>query len=31
LGNAIKLGVGRTAIMQALDIAAAAPEHRGTD
>jgi alkylhydroperoxidase/carboxymuconolactone decarboxylase family protein YurZ len=31
LNNAIKLGVGRTAIMQALDIAAAAPDHRGTD
>lgn len=31
LKNAIKLGVGRTAIFQALDIAAAAPEHRGTD
>jgi alkylhydroperoxidase/carboxymuconolactone decarboxylase family protein YurZ len=31
LKNAIKLGVGRTAILQALDIAAAAPEHRGTD
>lgn len=31
LANAIKLGVGRTAIMQALDIAAAAPQHRGTD
>lgn len=30
LNNAIKLGVGRTAILQALDIAAAAPEHRGT-
>lgn len=30
LKNAIKLGVGRTAIFQALDIAAAAPEHRGT-
>jgi alkylhydroperoxidase/carboxymuconolactone decarboxylase family protein YurZ len=30
LRNAIKLGVGRTAILQALDIAAAAPEHRGT-
>jgi alkylhydroperoxidase/carboxymuconolactone decarboxylase family protein YurZ len=30
LANAIKLGVGRTAILQALDIAAAAPEHRGT-
>ena len=31
LMNAIKLGVGRAAILQALDIAAAAPEHRGTD
>ncbi len=31
LKNAIKLGVGRTAIFQALDIAVAAPEHRGTD
>ncbi len=31
LKNAIALGVGRRAIMQALDIAAAAPEHRGTD
>jgi alkylhydroperoxidase/carboxymuconolactone decarboxylase family protein YurZ len=31
LKNAIKLGVGRTAIFQALDIAAAAPEHRGTE
>jgi alkylhydroperoxidase/carboxymuconolactone decarboxylase family protein YurZ len=30
LKNAIKLGVGRTAILQALDIAAAAPGHRGT-
>jgi alkylhydroperoxidase/carboxymuconolactone decarboxylase family protein YurZ len=30
LKNAIKLGVGRTAIFQALDIAAAAPNHRGT-
>ena len=30
LKNAIKLGVGRVAIFQALDIAAAAPEHRGT-
>lgn len=30
LKNAIKLGVGRAAIFQALDIAAAAPEHRGT-
>ena len=31
LKNAIALGIGRSAIMQALDIAAAAPEHRGTD
>jgi alkylhydroperoxidase/carboxymuconolactone decarboxylase family protein YurZ len=31
LKNAIKLGLGRTAILQALDIAATAPEHRGTD
>lgn len=31
LKNAIHLGVERTAILQALDIAAAAPEHRGTD
>lgn len=31
LNNAITLGIGRRAIMQALDIAAAAPEHRGTD
>lgn len=31
LHNAIALGIGRRAIMQALDIAAAAPEHRGTD
>jgi alkylhydroperoxidase/carboxymuconolactone decarboxylase family protein YurZ len=30
LKNAIKLGVGRTAIFQTLDIAASAPEHRGT-
>jgi alkylhydroperoxidase/carboxymuconolactone decarboxylase family protein YurZ len=30
LKNAIKLGVGRKAIFQALDLAAAAPEHRGT-
>ncbi len=29
LANAIKLGVGRTAIMQTLDIAAASPEHEG--
>lgn len=29
LKNAIKLGVGRTAIFQALDIAAAAAEHTG--
>ncbi len=31
LKNAIALGVGRRAIMQALDIATAAPAHRGTD
>jgi alkylhydroperoxidase/carboxymuconolactone decarboxylase family protein YurZ len=31
LKNAIKLGVGRTAILQALDIAAEAPLHRGTN
>jgi alkylhydroperoxidase/carboxymuconolactone decarboxylase family protein YurZ len=31
LKNAIRLGVGRTAILQALDIAATAPEHRGTE
>lgn len=31
LKNAIALGIGRHAIMQALDIAAAAPEHCGTD
>ncbi|MBC2669528.1 carboxymuconolactone decarboxylase family protein [Novosphingobium piscinae] len=31
LKNAVGLGVGRLAIMQAMDIAAAAPEHRGTD
>lgn len=31
LKNAIALGIGRSAIMQALDIAAAAPEHHGTD
>ena len=31
LKNAIALGIGRRAILQALDIAAAAPEHRGTD
>lgn len=31
LKNAIALGIGRSAIMQALDIAAAAPQHRGTD
>lgn len=31
LKNAIALGIGRKAILQALDIAAAAPEHRGTD
>lgn len=30
LNNAIKLGVGRTGILQALDLAAAAPDHRGT-
>ena len=30
LRNAIQLGVGRNAIVQALDIAAAAPEHTGT-
>lgn len=30
LKNAIKLGVGQTAILQALDIAADAPLHRGT-
>ena len=30
LKNAIALGIGRMAILQALDIAAAAPEHRGT-
>ena len=30
LKNAIALGIGRRAILQALDIAAAAPEHRGT-
>ncbi len=30
LKNAIKLGVGRFAIMQALDLGAAAPEHQGT-
>jgi len=29
LGNAIALGAGRKAILQALDIAAAAPPHRG--
>jgi alkylhydroperoxidase/carboxymuconolactone decarboxylase family protein YurZ len=29
LANAIKLGVGRAAIMQTLDIAAASPEHGG--
>lgn len=29
LSNAIKLGVGRTAIMQTLDIAAGAPRHLG--
>jgi len=31
LKNAIALGIGRRAILQALDIAAAVPEHRGTD
>lgn len=31
LKNAIALGIGRSAIMQTLDIAAAAPEHHGTD
>lgn len=31
LKNAVALGIGRSAIMQTLDIAAAAPEHRGTD
>jgi alkylhydroperoxidase/carboxymuconolactone decarboxylase family protein YurZ len=31
LKNAIKLGVGRMAIFQALDIAAKAPLHRGTN
>jgi len=30
LGNALALGAGRKAVLQALDIAAAAPEHRGT-
>jgi len=30
LRNAIALGIGRRAILQALDIAAAAPENRGT-
>ena len=29
LGNAIKLGAGRAAILQTLDIAAAAPLHQG--
>jgi alkylhydroperoxidase/carboxymuconolactone decarboxylase family protein YurZ len=29
LSNAVRLGVGRNAILQALDIAAAAPAHRG--
>jgi hypothetical protein len=29
LANAVRLGVGRNAILQALDIAAAAPAHRG--
>jgi len=31
LKNAIALGISRRAIMQTLDIAAAAPEHHGTD
>jgi alkylhydroperoxidase/carboxymuconolactone decarboxylase family protein YurZ len=31
LKNAIALGIGRRAILQALDIAAAVPEHCGTD
>lgn len=31
LKNAIALGIGRRAILQALDIAAAVPEHRGTE
>ena len=30
LKNAIALGIGRCAILQAIDIGAAAPEHRGT-
>mgnify|MGYP003382387015 CR=1 FL=1 len=30
MGNAIKLGCGRTEILEALDLAAAAPAHRGT-
>lgn len=29
LANAVRLGVGRVAVLQALDIAAAAPPHRG--
>jgi alkylhydroperoxidase/carboxymuconolactone decarboxylase family protein YurZ len=29
LDNAIRLGVGRTVVLEVLDIAAAAPEHRG--
>jgi alkylhydroperoxidase/carboxymuconolactone decarboxylase family protein YurZ len=29
LDNAIRLGVGRTAVLEVLDIAAAAPAHRG--
>jgi alkylhydroperoxidase/carboxymuconolactone decarboxylase family protein YurZ len=29
LDNAIRLGVGRTAVLETLDIAAAAPAHRG--
>jgi alkylhydroperoxidase/carboxymuconolactone decarboxylase family protein YurZ len=31
LRNAIQLGIGRTAILRALDIAAAAPNHCGTE
>jgi alkylhydroperoxidase/carboxymuconolactone decarboxylase family protein YurZ len=30
MGNAIKLGCGRTEILEALSLAAAAPPHRGT-
>lgn len=30
IGNAIKLGCGRTEILEALSLAAAAPTHRGT-